>query len=455
MLEWFEQRAPIRQKFDALLWVHCALVCLAGAGTLLALSGFGGTIAMLFPAAALLLTIVTVKTAKKRICDPYVATVVRTEALAAGDLGSPIARTDYQDCIGRLSRAMGVFRDQAVTLRNASAEREIMVGALTTAMAELARGNLGYRIAAPFPGESEPLRADFNQAVGALAEAMNEVLGSATSIDTGACEIRAASDDLSTRTEQQAARLEEASAAMQQVTALVTDSANRAREINRAVSDAHSEATSGGSVVERAVDAMQQIQQSSAGVAQIISVIDGIAFQTNLLALNAGVEAARAGDSGRGFAVVANEVRALAQRSADAAREIGQLIASSTSQVERGVELVGETGDVLRQIVARVGGVSTLVEGISESAQRQSVMLGDVAATVTELDRMTQQNAAMVEESTAAARTLASVAQQLTGQMNRFSTGGRSEVAPRRAPQPRVSGNLALKSAPSADWAEF
>jgi len=477
MLEWFEKRAPIREKFNALLWVHITLIALSGSGTLLALSGVG-TLSVLLPAIALVLTIMTVLMAKHRICDPYVSTVVRTEALAAGDLDSPIDRTDYLDCVGRLCRAMGVFRDQAVALRRTSAEREIMVDELTTAMAELAQGNLAYQITAPFPGESEQLRGDFNDAVSRLAEAIGQVLASARSIDTGASEIRAASDDLSTRTEQQAARLEEASAAMQQVTGLVGESANRVLEINRAVSEAHSEATSGGSVVERAVDAMHNIQQSSAGVAQIISVIDGIAFQTNLLALNAGVEAARAGEAGRGFAVVATEVRALAQRSADAAREIGKLISSSTQQVERGVELVGETGDVLRQIVSRVGGVSTLVEGISESAQRQSAMLADVAATVTELDLMTQQNAAMVEQSTAASRTLANVAQQLAEQTSRFSTGqGRQSThragtrstppapTPRPVPKarpapaaplrPQVAGNVALKAEPDGDWAEF
>ena len=490
MLDWFEKRAPIRQKFNALLWVHLLLVALSGLGTGLALSGFGAAIALALPAAALALTAMVVLSAKRMICDPYVSTVVRTEALAAGDLDSKIDYGGYQDCVGRLSRALGVFRDQAVALRKASKiEREVVNGQLTSAMAELARGNLGYRITTEFPGETEALRSHYNEAISTLADAMAEVAGSATSIDTGAAEIRAASDDLSARTEQQAARLEEASAAMKQVTTLVADSASRALEINRAVSDAHSEATNGGTVVDRAVDAMNNIQQSSQSVAQIINVIDGIAFQTNLLALNAGVEAARAGEAGRGFAVVANEVRALAQRSADAAREIGQLIASSTSQVERGVELVGETGAVLRQIVTRVGGVSTLVEGISESSQAQSAMLAEVAGTVSELDRMTQQNAAMVEESTAAARTLAAVAQQLTAQTSHFRTGksasqsiGRAALTPVNAPvparapaprpapaaatpvarpapashhRPKVAGNLALNPAGDADWDEF
>ncbi|KUR70533.1 hypothetical protein AQZ52_17180 [Novosphingobium fuchskuhlense] len=466
MSNWFERQAPIRAKFMAMFWVHLAFVGTAGLGTALALAGFGAA-AFLAPAAALALTAVFVLQTRRMICDPYVATVVRTEALAAGDLDSPIGHTDYGDCVGRLSRALGVFRDQAVALREATrVEREIVSGELTRAMGELARGNLAYRITKPFPGETERLREDFNAALGTLAGAMGEVTSSAGSIDTGAAEIRAASDDLAARTEQQAARLEEASAAMQQVTALVGESAGRAAEITRAVSEARGEAASGDSVVVRAVEAMNAIQRSSQEVAQIISVIDGIAFQTNLLALNAGVEAARAGEAGRGFAVVATEVRALAQRSADAAREIGQLITTSTSQVERGVALVGETGEVLRQIVGRVGEVSVLIEGISESAQRQSAMLADVAGTVGELDRMTQQNAAMVEESTAAARTLAGVAQQLTTQTARFDTGKVATLAPHRpAPPPpqlapaaralRTSGALALKPQPDTEWAEF
>ena len=469
MLSWFAKNAPIKDKFSAMVWLHAGLVCIAGLGTAMALAGYGHA-AYLAPFAALILTVIGVLAARSIICDPYVSTVLSTERLAAGDLDGQILHTDFNDCVGRLSRALGVFRDQAVSLRHASAERDHRGGQLTSAMAELARGNLAYRLTTPFPGESEKLRHDFNGALGQLADAMAQVSGSAHAIDRGSIEIRTASDDLAARTEAQAARLEEASAAMQQVTVLVSESAGRAAEINRAVSDAHREAETGGQVVERTVDAMNAIQQSSQEVAQIIAVIDGIAFQTNLLALNAGVEAARAGEAGRGFAVVATEVRALAQRSADAAREIGQLIKSSTAHVERGVELVGETGAVLHQIVSRVGGVSALVEGISESAERQSAMLGEVATTVTDLDRMTQQNAAMVEESTAAARALASVSQELSGQMQRFQIGqtvsGAISTAPRAVapvsqatPKPAtrlpVSSNHALKLVPDTEWAEF
>lgn len=465
MFEWFEKKAPIRQKLDTLRLITLFLVCLSSLGALLPLGGLGTSVALIFPAVAIVLMALVMSAAKRMICDPYVAMVVRTEGLAAGDIDSPIERTDYLDCVGRMARASNIFREQAVALRQSSAEREIMVNQITTAIKALAEGNLSYRIVTPFPGESEQLRSDFNAALAHLAEAMGEVVDSTHTIDTGSAEIRAASDDLAGRTELQAARLEEASAAMQQVTTLVGKSTHQVAEINRAVSEANGEAANGGTVVQRAVEAMTAIQQSSQAVSQIISVIDGIAFQTNLLALNAGVEAARAGESGRGFAVVATEVRALAQRSATAAREIGELISSSTGHVERGVQLVSETGEVLRHIVGRVAEVSTLVEGITESAQRQSLMLSEVSGTVSELDRMTQQNAAMVEQSTAAARTLATVAQQLRAQTTRFQTGATKAAhardaapaaRPRRktAPLP-VSGNLALKPVGSEDWAEF
>ncbi|WP_294194334.1 methyl-accepting chemotaxis protein, partial [uncultured Sphingomonas sp.] len=250
-------------------------------------------------------------------------------------------------------------------------------------------------------------------------------------INSGAADIRQASDDLSQRTEQQAASLEETAAAMDEITSTVRETAAGARRANDAVVDARSEAESSGEVVRRAVDAMGGIERASNEISEIISVIDGIAFQTNLLALNAGVEAARAGDAGKGFAVVASEVRALAQRSADAAKDVKTKILASSEQVEAGVALVSETGKALQRIITRIGEISTLVSTIAASAEHQATGLQQVNTAVSEMDGVTQQNAAMVEEATAAARSLAEEADRLTAEVSRFrnDTAARAPVA--------------------------
>ena len=463
MIAWFANDAPIRRKFDTLRWLHLAIVALSGGALLWIDLGGGNWPAIMFPAASVVLTLMLVTYAKRLICDPYVATVERLEALAAGDLESPVQFTSHGDCVGRLARAMAVFSANARKVRESSEERKLIVEELGTAIDALAKGNLARRIERAFPGELDTLRTCFNAAVTALSDVMNAVSASANSIDTGAGEIRAASDDLAVRTEQQAARLEAASAAMQQVTELVRGNLGSVAEVERSVAHAQHEAEHGGTVVEDAVEAMHRIQKSSQEVGQISSVIDGIAFQTNLLARNAGVEAARAGDAGKGFAVVANEVRALAQRSADAAREINQLITTASQEVDHGVKLVGDTGRVLGDIVSRVSSVNTLTATIAAAANRQAAMLEEVNDTVRELDRMTQQNAAMVEESTAAARNLAGEAMELSGQVARFGTGiaKRPQNVPaivsQRLKQPvaRSQGNFALAISEDEDWSDF
>lgn len=260
---------------------------------------------------------------------------------------------------------------------------------------------------------------------------LSNVAETSASVDVGAREIQQASDDLARRTEQQAASLEEASAAMTMLSSNVRSAAEDAAHMHDSVDLAHGEALKGGEVVEEAVCAMNDIHHSAQEIGKIISVIDGIAFQTNLLALNAGVEAARAGDDGRGFAVVANEVRALAQRTADAARDIKTLISASSTQVERGVSLVGQTGEMFAVIVDRVGQVAKLASSIARMAQEQAGSIGQVRETVREMDTMTQQNAAMVEQATAAARSLASEAESLAQLVSRFQLDkGESRAAP-------------------------
>ena len=252
---------------------------------------------------------------------------------------------------------------------------------------------------------------------------MLQVVESTTSISNGASEISQASEDLSRRTESQAATLEQTAAAIVELTASVKTSADGARNVENTVQKAREEAETSGEVVQNAVSAMGGIEESSNKISQIISVIDDIAFQTNLLALNAGVEAARAGDAGRGFAVVASEVRALAQRSSEAAMEIKALISESTSQVEQGVDLVGRAGEALHSIVGRVSHISQLISEMAEGAAEQSTGLSEVNIGMSQLDQVTQQNAAMVEEATAAGHTLNSDAVTLSELVARFQVG--------------------------------
>ncbi|ACI51953.1 methyl-accepting chemotaxis sensory transducer with Pas/Pac sensor [Gluconacetobacter diazotrophicus PA1 5] len=308
------------------------------------------------------------------------------------------------------------------------------VDGIVGALEELACNNLAYRLEGPIDSAYEKVRDDFNAALDMLEETMVAIAASAGGVGNGAHEIASASGDLSRRTETQAASLEETAAALNEITATVTRSAQGAQEASTAASAARGDAGKSGKVVRETVSAMGEIRDSSREITQIVSVIDQIAFQTNLLALNAGVEAARAGDAGRGFAVVASEVRALAQQSAQAAREIRALIDRSGAHVERGVKLVGETGDALAAIVARVAQIDTLVSDIAASSQQQAMGLAQVNVAVTQLDQMTQQNAAMVEETTAATASLNQESRELTRLIGRFQTRG-GEPRPRALPQ--------------------
>jgi methyl-accepting chemotaxis protein len=263
---------------------------------------------------------------------------------------------------------------------------------------------------------------------------MSAILVSTHSVGGGAQEIASASSDLSRRTEQQAASLEETAAALDEITATVRRSAEGAKRAFSAASEARADAHRSGEVVGEAVSAMDAIESSSRQITQIIGVIDEIAFQTNLLALNAGVEAARAGDAGRGFAVVAQEVRALAQRSAEAAKEIKTLIATSSAQVGRGVKLVAQTGEALAEIANKVAQIDGLISEIASSSQEQAVGLAQVNIAVNQMDQVTQQNAGMVEEATAAAANLSSESRELTRLVGQFRTrSDASQALSRRA----------------------
>lgn len=485
MLNWFEKDAPIREKFDALLMAYATFGAIGLLGLVLAIAGAAPamiTISMglLAFAATLGLTVI----AKDRICRPYVNTVVRMEALANGDTATPFDYPDYKDCVGRMNRAMVTFRDNRLEVHAARETQETVVNVLRTALGALGNNRLDCQIDCALPGAYEELRADFNRAVNSLAEALRSVNQTAQVVLTGANEISIASNDLGQRNEQQAASVEETSAALNEVTQGIHAMAISATEAQASIGQAHDEAAGGGAVVERAVDAMSAIARSAAEIGQIIGLIDGIAFQTNLLALNAGVEAARAGDAGRGFAVVATEVRGLAQRSADAARDIRALISTSGEQVASGVELVGQAGTALSGIVTRVGAIDSLISEIARNAQNQAVSLQQVNSAVVDVDRVTQQNAAMVEQVTAAARSLSREAGGLVDVVGQFDVGAgghrgaaraylapASAPAPMRAPTPapvmaRASappaaphfasiGSAAVKVEASDDWDEF
>ena len=296
-----------------------------------------------------------------------------------------------------------------------------MVGGLATGLERLASGDLTFRLRQAFTPAYEKLRVDFNAAMDTLQKTISVIVGNAAGIRSGSGEISHAADDLARRTERQAASLEETAAAMEEITATVKTTAENARHASGQAAKAREEASQSGEVVRDAIKAMGDIESSARQITQIIGVIDEIAFQTNLLALNAGVEAARAGDAGRGFAVVASEVRALAQRSADAAKEIKSLISASTKQVDLGVDLVGRTGEALERIIGQVAGLNDLVTDIATAAQEQSSGIQEVNIAITDMDRVTQQNAALVEESSAASVSLAEEADSLASLVRQFN----------------------------------
>jgi len=384
--------------------------------------------------------------------------------LSSGRYDEAVDGVEAGDEVGEIARAIEAFRTDlasgqtlrreqetlraeteaergraAETERRAAESQRVVVSALEDALARLSEGDLTARVEAEFAPEYRQLKADFNAAMGKLEQAMTGVLSNTASITSGAREISQAADDLSRRTEQQAASLEETAAALDEITATVGKTAEGAELARKVVGRATEDARGTGAVVANAVSAMGEIESSSDQIGQIIGVIDEIAFQTNLLALNAGVEAARAGEAGRGFAVVASEVRALAQRSAEAAKEIKGLILASSEQVSRGVTLVGDAGRALERIVAQIAEISGVVDEIAASSREQASGLGQVNIAVNQMDQVVQQNAAMVEQSTAASHALAREAADLAQLMRQFRIAASAQgQSPARTQQDRL-----------------
>lgn len=385
---------------------------------------------------------------------PLARIVGNVTLLGEANYNREISGLDRADETGAVSRELEKLRLQLVkgeqleieteaARRQAESERlaredqkerdtvdiEFAVRSLATGLSELSGGNVFYRIMQPFTPSLEAVRNEFNKSAEILAAALSQVADSARSIDANTNEIKSAADDLAKRTEQQAAAVEETAAALEQITTTVKDTANGAGEAGRIVDRTRESAEQSGKIVQDAVAAMLEIEKSSISIKNIIGLINDIAFQTNLLALNAGVEAARAGEAGKGFAVVAQEVRELAQRSANAATEIKLLITTSTTHVGRGVELVTATGEALGNIFADVQEINHHVRGIVIAAQEQSSGLQQINIAVNQVDRDTQQNATMVEETTAASHNLASEVRALNELLSQFKLSGPNDFS--------------------------
>ncbi|MCF5991802.1 methyl-accepting chemotaxis protein, partial [Xanthomonas perforans] len=331
------------------------------------------------------------------------------------------------------------------------------LGKLSQLLGAVAEGDLTARMDGQFHGVFARLRDDANATTQRLTDIVGRIKHSTLAINTAAGEIAAGNNDLSQRTEQQAANLEETAASMEELTSTVKQNAEHARQANQLAIGAAGVASHGGNVVGQVVTTMSGIETSSKKIAEIISVIDGIAFQTNILALNAAVEAARAGEQGRGFAVVASEVRTLAQRSAGAAKEIKHLIDDSVSKVAEGSVLVDQAGKTMADIVASVQRVTDIMGEISAASQEQSAGIEQVNLTVTQMDETTQQNAALVEEATAAARAMEEQAGQLSDAVSIFkvqqvaavATAAKRPAPPRlAAAKPGAARSATTKRAP-------
>jgi methyl-accepting chemotaxis protein len=396
-------------------------------------------------AAALLMTAATAFYFEQNVTRAIIRLSLCMRRISGGDLSVDVPGTGRVDEIGAMAQTVQTFRENGLEMQRmeaasvkerqradalrdkADAERaataaqqaEVVEG-LAHGLAQLAEGDLTFGLNTAFPPEYDRLRADFNAAVRGLQSVMTDIAGHSQAIGNGTGEMAVSSDDLAKRTEQQAASLQQTAAALNEITSAVRHTATGSGRAQSLAGTAETEAKKSEEVVRQTVTAMGEIEGSARQIGQIIGVIDEIAFQTNLLALNAGVEAARAGEAGRGFAVVASEVRALAQRAADAAKEIKSLINTSMKQVERGVHLVGETGAALNRIQASVSEINAAIREIAASAAEQASGLAEVNTAVSQMDQVTQQNAAMVEESTAATHSLSEETSALNRAMSRF-----------------------------------
>jgi len=352
-------------------------------------------------------------------------------AIAAGDFTRRIALEDKSGFMRQLSQSMNNINDKV---------REVLedIGA---ALSALAKGDLTHRITKDYQGTFETIKDDANQTVERLGGVVGDITRAANDISNAAAEIAAGSQDLSNRTEQQASSLEETAGSMEEIATTVRQNAENAQQANELADSARNVAENGAGVVNGAVASMGKIEEASEKVSDIIGVIDEIAFQTNLLALNAAVEAARAGEAGKGFAVVAKEVRTLAQRSSEAARDIKALIKDSNDQIKDGVNHVNQAGTTFNEITDSVKKVASYVADIAAASKQQATGIDEIKTSVSQMDEMTQKNSALVEESSASARSLQDEAEGLTKLVAYFTVEG--EAAPAPVPAQAQTGRAA------------
>ncbi|THK35738.1 hypothetical protein EHS39_23060 [Ensifer sp. MPMI2T] len=325
--------------------------------------------------------------------------------------------------------ASDVTKQRAVQEEALAGERALVSRIFGTALQRTAAGDLTAHITVDIPEAYKELAENFNHAIAELGEVIGGIGVGASQIHLNAKEIAAAADHLAQRTERQATNLEETAAAVEQVTRTVQQTAESADQASPTVMAARANAEQSGEIVSHAIGVMQGIHTSSASIARIVDVIDDIAFQTNLLPLNAGIEAARAGEADSGFAVVASEVRALAQRCADAAKDIQSLVAKSRDQVEDGVASVNQVALSLQQIVAQIVDVSSVFHNIRSSTAEQATGLHEVNNAIGQMDQITQQNAAMVEQANACSHALTAEAEQIALRLGAFRTSGRAKAS--------------------------
>ena len=395
------------------------------------------------------------------------------ELYAQRSVGALISRASAGDLEARLdtNALEGFYKDLGLGINSLLETSSSAIGEIAALFERVAAGDLMHTVNSEYQGTFGKLRDDANQTVDKLRELVGDIQNSAETINTAAKEIASGNQDLSSRTEEQASSLEETASSMEELTSTVRQNAENARQANEFAASAQAVAEKGGEVMSRVVHTMGSIHQASSKIADIIGVIDGIAFQTNILALNAAVEAARAGEQGRGFAVVATEVRSLAQRSAAAAKEIKGLISDSVDRIETGNRLVDQAGRTMQEVVASIKRVARIMTDISEASREQSAGIDQVSLAVSQMDEVTQQNAALVEEAAAAAESLEEQANQLAESVSvfRVAKGGgkgggntRRLSGPAAAPQSVSAGRFISGKKPAAlpaslddEWTEF